>query len=222
MTQTRFRLGCELVFLILMAVAAEPAYATGPDIKVSFQGTSGLNGYFIYDSSLPGSGGSFSFTGLSTYVHATCFMFRPGTCPLYVDLNCEPFVINTSLGGGTVFQVLATGPKTTALTINLATTCQLNQSALPTCETACFVPNPSAGASTFTMQPAGGAANTYNITSVTCTVLESTAAVGTPVPCYAVYGCPAPTPCPVYVCPPRPACCLSRLFSRCTFRARCW
>ena len=42
-----------------------------------------------------------------------------------------------------------------------------------------------------------------------------------PPPCY-VYTYPAPAPCPAYACPPRPACCLTRLFARRSHRNSCW
>jgi hypothetical protein len=176
MMRTHYRLACTMVLLILAALAPEPAYATGPVIKVSFQGQSGLNGFFIYDSSLTGSGGSFNFTGQGTkFIHETCYVFGVGSCIANLTTNCEPFVIN--LSNSNMFEVLATGPKTTALTIKLATTVG-PQSALPTCQNAGFVAKPTGTASTFTMQPAGQG------------------------------------PSPVYVCQPRPACCLSRLFAR--------
>jgi hypothetical protein len=217
MTERRFRLACELALLIVAAVAAAPAYATGPDVKVSFKGANGLSGYFIYDSTLSGNG-SFVFTGWgATYFHETCFAFNSKTCTAYSGVNCEPFVINTNLSGGMVFQLLATGPKSTALTINLATSVALPQDELPTCQTANFVASPAPGQSTFTMQPANESPKTYNITSVTCEMLRALVVV----PVSYVIACPPPT-CPVYVYEPRPACCLSGLFSRCSVRARCW
>jgi hypothetical protein len=64
----------------------------------------------------------------------------------------------------------------------------------------------------------GGTSFSGVINSITS--CSQTGAPATPPPVQVF--CVTQTYCPVYACPPRRACCLSRLFSRCFGGARCW
>jgi hypothetical protein len=218
MTRTECRMAFVLVPLILMAVANRPAHATDTLMKVSFSGPHGLNGYFIYDPNLQGSG-SFNFTGLELQdPHVTYVSVNGTSSTPYPGPGCDPFVITPSVNGLAVFELYAHGPPGTILTIYLATNGVLSSSALPTCSSNPFVSAPTGNQSTCTIQAVGTNATTYPITQVTCAPLLRPTV---PSPQSYSYPCPSPAPCPVYVCQPRPTCCLSRLLGRGSLRLGC-
>jgi hypothetical protein len=225
MTKTIIRLGSTVLLSILMIAATEPASVAGTKVQVSFSGT-GFSGYLEYDQSLLGTNGVFAFEGLDL-THQICYVVGSPPCVLYKQKQCEPYTITTS--GTKLFQLNVTAPSGTPITIKLATNVQLSPTSLPLCmsgSTEVFVSSPQGSASTFAITHSG-VTTTYNITSVTCSQPSTPAPSPAPAPAppnppvlyFVVYE--YPVPCPVYVCQPQPACCLSRLFHRGSLRIGC-
>jgi hypothetical protein len=207
----------------LMIAAVEPASEAGTLVRVSFSGN-GFSGWFQYDQSKPMTHpGQFVFTG-SGLDHE--IDYNIGGVTVYGNQgNCEPYTITTSGNSRKIFQLVATAPAGTTVTVTLPTSVTLSLTSLPFC--ADFPSSPLAG-STFALS--GGTTYTGTITALSCTEPAALFASpqsappvayfsAPPVAYFIVYPAPAP---PVYVCQPGPACCLSRLFSRCSVRARCW
>jgi hypothetical protein len=226
MTKTVVRLGSALLFSVFMMSATSRASQAGTLVQVTFSGPS-VSGYFEYDQSLLGSEGVFAFKGL-LLTHQICYVVGSGPCTLYKQKQCEPYTITTS--GTKLFQLNVTAPSGTPITIKLATNVQLSLTSLPLCmsgTTDVFVSKPQGNASTFTIT-VSGVTTTYDINSVSCTLPPQTVLpIHRPEPpqqppaqgCVTCY--PVPAPCPVYVCQPRPACCLSRIFHRGFLRVGC-
>jgi hypothetical protein len=217
MKRSTTRLLPTLLLSCLMIATVEPSSEAGTLVHVSFSG-SGFSGWFQYDQSQPhkvGSPGLFVFPG-SGLDHEIDYQIGAGTV-FGNGTGCEPYTITTSGNSGKTFQLKATAPSGTTVTITLPTSVTLSQTSLPLC--AKFPASPLAG-STFALS--GGTTYTGTITALSCTQPPAPAPAPLPAPPVA-YFIVAPAPvCPVYVCQPRTACCLSRLFSRCSIRARCW
>ncbi len=227
MTKTMVRLGPALLLSVFLIGGAERSCAAGTLVKVTFGGT-GFSGWFEYDQSLRDSTpGTFNFQG-SPLIHRICYTITSADCVPYSGIQCEPYTITTNSGGDKTFELKVTAPKTpsTQVVIVLPMSGILSQTSLPTCPAFPSTPNPG---STFKLS--GGSTFTGTITSLQCAVGAVTAPAGihpahppappTPVVYDVVYQYPAPAPCPVYVCQPRPPCCLSRLFCQGSLRLGC-
>jgi len=221
---TRFT--CSLwssVLLSAFAIAAtETPSEAGTKVKVTFSG-SGFSGWFLYDQSQtnspPPPPGVFKFT---TVAHELHYQIGVGSWVDGSGAGCVPYTITTSGNSFHTFKLAATLPPGTTATIVLPTTIALPQTRLPFCMEGGLpvFPSPPLAGSTFTLS--GGTTFSGNITSVTCAqFLLAEPAPVYPEPAYPVYTS-SPTTCPVYVCQPRRACCLTRLFARRGHRSRCW
>jgi hypothetical protein len=220
MRRSMIRLLPALLLSGLMIAAVEPTSEAGTLVHVSFSGN-GFSGWFQYDQSKPMTHlGQFVFTG-SGLDHEIDYQIGGGV-PVYGnDGNCEPYTITTSGNSRTTFQLVATAPAGTTVTITLPTSVTLSLTSLPLC--AEFPSSPLAG-STFALS--GGTTYTGTITALSCTQPPAPPPAAAPSPQSALpvaYFIVSPAPAsPVYVCQPGSACCLSRLFSRWSVRARCW
>ena len=247
MTKSMFRLGYTLLISGIMVAAAEPSSSAGTKIQVNFFGD-GFSGCFQYDQLLSAqSSNSFSFTG-SKLSHEICYQIGSAKAVSASGRPCEPFTIDTN---GTTFQLTGTLrlPELlglTTVTIVLSTNVTLpiigssGQPILPFCNVGTTTTPVFQDAGTFTITNATtGVIFTGTITATNCTqsavdINCSCPAPAVPAPppvppppvppppvCW-VYVCPASPPtCSVYAPRPRAACCLTRLFSRCSPRARC-
>jgi hypothetical protein len=215
MTRSMIRLLPALLLSGLVIAAVEPTSEAGTLVHVSFSG-SGFSGWFQYDQAKPMTHpGIFVFTN-SGWDHEIDYD-TGGTVVYGANGGCDPFTITTSGNFGKTFQLVATAPAGATVTITLNTSVPFIQTRLPTC--AELLSHPVAG-STFALS--GGPTRT--ITALSCTTADFSPALPSPqsaTPVAYFTESPAPT-CPVYVCQPRLECCLSRLFSRCSVRARCW
>jgi hypothetical protein len=172
----------------------------------------------------------FNFTG-SSLVHELQYQFSSGPCssststppgPCYGNGNmCEPFTIDTAPTSLTLRSVVPQGSWSTNVTITIGTVMTINPGMLPnSCNYFPQTCNPSCG----TFVVSGHITYSGTITSMTCT-LETVVVPAPPCPppcCVCTWPCQAPAPCPVYACPPRPGCYLTRLFARRSCRNFCW
>jgi hypothetical protein len=238
MTKSLIRLGHTLLLSGIIVAATEPMSRAGTNVLVMFSGKSAtgvlFSGYFEYDQSKPkASNYSFNFNG-SPLTHKICYSAGGATGTGSGPLS-EPFTIVTSNTDS--FQLKstcqATGTSVVITFSRLNVTC--TPTALPLCSSGTTPTFPSAG----TFQLTGTTTFSGTITWTSCTEAASVIAcpcppptavvIGHPVgggPVYApvqapVYAYSAPAPAPMVVCQPRPACCLSRLFSRGYLRIGC-
>jgi hypothetical protein len=224
MARTSIRFGFALLVSGIAIAASEPAVAAGTVVRASFSGT-GFSGWLQYDQSqAKKSNGDFLFSSTDQLDHEIWYQIGSAT-PVYATGSmCSSFEIFTSGGGEKIFQLNVTIPNVSTVVVILPTAVKLSQTSLPLCTSGTnevFVAAPTAGTSTFKVTPAGRTATTSNIASVTC-ALQAAVAPSRQLPPadkyvvhtypYVVHAYPAPTPSPVYVCQPRPACCMSRLF----------
>jgi hypothetical protein len=209
----------------LFGTAGPPA-AAGTIVTVNFSGAGtgayagqSLSGWFQYDQSLRGTSGEFNFP--DTLTHGISYSINGGSPITATQHTCDPFAIYTNQGSNKTFTLKAVDPPAvgptplTNVVLILPTNTVLSTSTLPYCSPFLMTPPLPIGNS-FTLS--GGTTFTGKITSIdSCT---QTGAPALAAPVQVVYVTTAYSP--VYACPPRPACCLSRLFSRCSVRARCW
>jgi len=242
MAKSMMGLWSRFLLTILLIVATNRAGAAGTVVTVFFNGTASgsstgtFSGAFAYDQSQPdASPFTFNFTGSAsthTVEHRTDLTGNQTGS----GSRCEPFTITTS---GNTFILVAIVPQSpaTKVTIVVPTTVAMSAASLPDCSV--FPSSPTN--STFTLS--GGSTPPFmgTITAISCRpgtpVLAPPAPPPSPPPCPPpspppypppspppcyVYTYPAPAPCPAYACPPRPACCLTRLFARRSHRNSCW
>ena len=243
MAKSMMGLWSQFLLTILLIVAANRAGAAGTVFTVTFSGTASgsstgtFSGTFAYDQSLLANPDhTFQFQVIQ-HPHMMEYTTPTGT-GTGLDSRCEPFKITTFgntfiLRATVVPQSPAPQSPATTVTIVVPTTVAMEQRSLPDCSV--FPSSPTN--STFTLS--GGITFTGTITAIRCITADIIAASASrlhlprpppspppcpppsPPPCY-VYTYPAPAPCPAYACPPRPACCLTRLFARRSHRNSCW
>jgi hypothetical protein len=217
---------CLAMFLcgVLFGAAGPPA-AAGTLVTVNFSGAGtgaytgqSLSGWFQYDQSLHGTSGEFNFPDSLT--HGLSYSINGGSPITATQRPCDPFTIYTNQGSNKTFTLKAVDPPASGSTpltnvkLILPTNTVLSTITLPLCSAFLMTP-PLPGGNSFTLS--GGTTFTGVITAITsCSQTGAPAAVPAAQFIYVTVSCP------VYACPPRPACCLSRLFSRCSIRARCW
>lgn len=227
MAKSMMGLWSRFLLTILLIVAASRGGAAGTIITVTFSGTASgsstgtFSGAFAYDQSLPDSSPhTFNFAG-SADTHTMVYNTVPTGRKTGSSHTCEPFTITTS---NNTFILVATvpGSPSTTVTIVVPTTVAMSATSLPGCSVFPSTPTNS----TFTLS--GGFSYTGTITTLSCggPLIRRLIAEPSPLcppPDYVyTYAYPAPAPCPVYTCPPRPACCLTRLFARRSCRISCW
>jgi hypothetical protein len=208
--------------LVGIAVRAE----AGTSVTVVFNGTGvgtdgvpvTFAGHFVYDQAQSGttSGGWTTFTFKGNVAHVIYYQIDSQTPVSGEGMNCEPFTIKTS---GYLFVLTAQSPKGTTVTITLPTAVALTTS-LPFCESisnAETFPTSALAGSTFTLTTSAGTTFSGTITTTGCSPQTSHVKLSPPLQPVIEY----PAPCPVYVCQPRPACCLSGLFHRRSYRVCC-
>lgn len=228
-----------LIASVLLAIPGTSCVA-GTKVQVQFAGSGqgqfagiGFSGCFQYDQSQPNEVGKphhFVFTG-PTFDHEICYDVATTPPASGQNVNCEPFSIDTSGNGNTTFQLQATLPSTTTVMIIFNTAVTFTAGHLPLCQSGSTSVFPQSG--TFTLINANVTKFSGQITWTTCAEPTGTVhCVCNPPPAAQpaaapmmqsyVYVYSAPLASPVNICRPQPACCLSRLFSRCFVRARCW
>ncbi len=225
MAKLMMGLRSQFLLTILLIVGANRADATV--ITVTFSGTptgsstGNFSGFFVYDQSQPdASPHTFIFTG-SPSTHGVKYTTVPSGTQTGINVACEPLTITTSDNTFTLVATLPKSPSTT-VTIVVPTTVAMSATSLPGCSVFPSTPTNS----TFTLS--GGFSYTGTITTLSCRgpLIRRLIAEPSPLcppPDYVyTYAYPAPAPCPVYTCPPRPACCLTRLFARRSGRISCW
>jgi hypothetical protein len=210
-------------------------------------GLATFSGTFKYDQAQggtsSGSGNTFSFTS-STVVHSISYQLGTSSPSSGSGLTCQPFTINTS---GYLFQLQATPkvPTTTTVAITIPSPASLTSgtSSLPSCQTssgAGVFPSTALPGSTFTVLANGVMTFSGTITSLSCSPETHSAEITRPTSQapqhlnaavasaqYAPYLPEQHAPAqyaqyaPVYVCQPRPTCCVSRLFCRGSLRLGC-
>ncbi len=206
---------------VLIVMAGQAPARADTLVTVEFKGT-GFSGSVVYDQSLSGvqQGANyvFSFQGASK-THALAYTgTAPGTSS-GLNSTCEPFTITNS---GTTFTVTARVPQQsppTAVTVVLHTNVSVSSTVLPLCDSGSTSVFQQTGTFKLVNQSTGDTIFSGTISSTTC---SSRAALTLPIqtPLYTADAYAAP--CPVYACPPRPACCLTRFFARLTHPRRCW
>ena len=229
------RLWSQFLLTIPLIVAANRADAAV--ITVTFSGTfsgshtGNFRGSFDYDESQPDQavhgGSKFDFSG-SPLSHAMQCTdpSNPSTTPKGSGVECEPFSITISKNSFTLVATLPQSPSTTVTIWVPMSGLELGK--LPKCSA--FPPKAPYGTLTLSGESTPPFTRWGTITAISCElvlfVLPSPPSPPpcpppSPPPCY-VYTYPAPAPCPAYACPPRPACCLTRLFARRVHRNSCW
>ncbi len=216
-----------LLSCVVVVATGRPA-AAGTLVTVNFAGTGSgaytgqsLSGWFEYDQSLHGSSGVFSFPDSLT--HGISYSINGGSPLKATGHPSDPFTIWTNQGSNTTFTLQAVDPPAsgstakTTVTLVLPTNTVLSTSTLPLCSAFLMTP-PLPPNNSFKLTVNG--ATTYSGTITSITSCGQTGAPAVETPPQIVYVTTAT--CPVYACPPRPDCCLTRLFSRCFVRARCW
>ena len=247
MTKSMFRLGYTLLISGIMVAAAQPSSsAAGTKIQVTFSG-SGFIGCFQYDQSQKPMPGSLRARFHIQWPNGDSpdllpDWFVPPVCAS--GTPCEPFTIDTSVSNDTTFQLtgtLQTRQGSFAVLIVLPSTVSFSRGTLPFCNVGTTPAFQNTGTFTVTNATTGATIFKGKITATNCT--QSTGDINCPCcylplsvpappapappapappPVYCVYVCPASPPTyPVYALRPRAACCLTRLFSRCSPRARC-
>jgi len=221
MAKSMMRFWSPLLLTILPILGANRADAT--DITVTFSGTptgsstGDFSGFFEYDDSHPWkSDYLFRFEG-SADTHKLSYKTVPSGMRTGSFNTCEPFTITTS---GGQFVLKATVPNSPSTTVTIVVPSMgLAKDHLPGCSI--FPSSPPPPTCTFTLS--GGFNYTGTIRTMNCSGAAAALGAPCPPPCY-VYTCtyPAPALCPAYACPPRPACCLTRLFARRSYRNSCW
>jgi len=212
-----------LLTFVLIVAANRPA--AGSLVTVNFSGTGSgaytgttFTGAFSYDQSLKSTNGEFKFkdTGLP---HGVVYRIGLGTPQPAQNDQCDPFMITTTSGA---FTLQAVDPKTPTLTYVriVVPSSGLSPTDLPGCS---IFPSTAPAYSMFTLTVSGMTTYSGTISSFTrCTgpaILLPAPVCPAP---YYVYTCTYPTPSPVYACPPRQACFLTRLFARRSHRSSCW
>ena len=221
MAKLMIRLMSQLLLIGLLVGIAIQAEA-GTSVTVVFNGTGvgtdgipvPFAGHFVYDQAQNGttSGSWTTFTFTGNVAHVIYYQIDSQTPVSGVGMTCEPFTIKTS---GYLFVLTATAPRGTTVTINLPASVALTTS-LPFCETLSnseTFPTTALPGSTFTLTTSAGTTFSGTIATTACSPQTSHFAPP-PEPQPLSYVAAYPAPCPVYVCQPRPACCLSRLFHR--------
>jgi hypothetical protein len=217
--------------LVRLELLGSGAYLSNPSTKVQFESC------LQYDSSATGSGFYFNFTGSTRFDHEICYRLQNGVFASGTMGTCEPYSIQTSLNNDTTFQLQATLPSGTAVTVTIPSNVTFTATALPLCESGAIDVFPvGGGGGTFTLSNAttGAVIYTGTITSIKC----SQPLAGTHCSCPNIFMVmPSPqgvaydaSPLvyaasqayPVYACPPRQGCCLTRLFARRSRCNSCW
>jgi hypothetical protein len=242
MRKTLIRVLTTILVSALVVGATETATAAGPLVRLTFSGTGTqtgvlgtvkFSGCVQYDSSLTKTSASyFDFTG-SALNHEVCYWTSGGLSGNAIQPHCDPYWIHTSANSGKTFQLqgtTGTTPNTVTVTVTIpaATGVTFNPAKLPTCPLS--GPGPfSTNSGLFTLTNASGTSVIFSgtIQSVVC----SQPAVGSDCSCAQMDTTAPPIlvatyapmdSYPVYACPPRQSCCVTRLFSRLFHRDRCW
>ena len=231
MAKSMMRHWAPFLLSILLSVAANRAEAQL--VTVNFQGqTSGsppvpISGKFTYNSSVTTNDNTFVFTGLpvSSGRHDIKYTIS-GQLHTGSGSACEPYFIQIS---GNQFVLTATLPKTPPTTVQITITMsQSITTSPPTLPDCSFFPSSPPGTFPHTlMLSSGGLNRSASIAITSCsgpTALAAAAMPGVYVSAASLLclHVPRAPPCPAYACPPRPACCLTRLFARRSHRNSCW
>jgi hypothetical protein len=214
-----------LLMIVLIAAANRPA--AGSIVTANFSG-SGSGGYsgmsfvgaFDYDQSLTSTNGVFNFQNTG-FNHGVVYRIGTGTVQSAQNSQCDPFTITTTSGAFTLLAVDPKGPPATNVTIVVPSS-GLSLTHLPGCS---IFPTTAPANSTFTLRVNGAITFSGTISSFTSCTGPTTPlpAPTAPAPCYVyTYTYTYPAPCPVYACPPRQGCFLTRLFARRCHRSSCW
>jgi hypothetical protein len=214
-----------LLSCVLLVAASRPS-AAGTIVTVHFTGkgtgdyaNQTLSGWFEYDQSLRGTSGQFNFP--DTLTHGISYTINGGSAVTATGHSSDPFTIYTNQGNNKTFTIEAVDPPAVGSTpktnvkLILPTNTVLLTSTLPLCSAFLMTP-PLPANNSFTLS--GGNSFTGVITAITsCTQTGAPAVTPVSSIVYVTTVC-----CPMYTCPPRQVCCLSRLFSQFSVRARCW
>ena len=214
----------QLMLAILLMVSAGRANGAGTIVTVEFiggTGTGAFSGTFSYDESEPDSS-NYTFPFGAGYTHMV--QYTTVACGSHSAVNGAHFMITTSGNTFKLVATIATSPPTT-VTITIPTHATMPPTTLPFCTESgvAVFPNPPLPQTTFALS--GGCTFTGTITQFSnCTPAGGggIAVDHGPYPPAPSYTCPPPAPSQVYVCQPRPACCLTRLIARRCRRNSCW
>jgi len=232
MTKSVFRIGYSLLIWGIMVAATEPS-SVATTITVNFSGKNAtgttFNGWFQYDQSKSKTFLHVFDFQRPTITHEVWYQIDSQTPVFGSGTNCEPFTIYTSVPNDSTFRLVTTATAQTMATIVLPSRVTFSAYFLPCCSVGTTPVFQNTGTFTLTDVPTGALIFTGSIEATSCT--QSAGAISCPCPpsivpaptpvCY-VYVCPASPPTyPVYALRPRVACCLTRLSSRCSPRARC-
>jgi hypothetical protein len=230
MTKSRMVLWSQtLLLMVLTATANRPA--AGSVVTANFTGSgtgafagTGFTGAFDYDQSRRSTNGVFNFAGTGLN-HGVVYRIGAGTNQSAQNSQCDPFTITTTGGAFTLLAVDPKGPPATNVKIVVPSS-GLSLTNLPGCS---VFPITAPAGSTFTLTVNGATTFAGTISSFTsCTGPALVVTAPAPqAPDYDhvytdTYPAPSPAPCPVYTCPPRQACFLTRLFPRRSHRSCCW
>jgi hypothetical protein len=218
MPKSTMGLWSRFVLTIVLIVAVNQAHGEAL-VTINFKGA-GFSGSVAYDDSQGGvqQGSNFVFKFENEGVtHALVYNIGAGTSS-GINPFCEPFTITTS---GTTFTVTAKVPQSpaTAVTVVLHTNVSVSSTVLPDCEAGSTPVFQQTGTFKLANYTTGAVSFSGNITSTSCSQ-RSVAVQPLSDPCEVYYTYAAP--CPVYACPPRQGCCLTRLFARRLHRNCCW
>jgi hypothetical protein len=230
MARASILFGCVIMVFGLSLGAPPVAHATGNIIRVSFNNSQSsgtqISGWLQYDDSEPPhSVCDFLFKSTDLLDHELSYTIGASTVSAS-DGGFSHYEIITSGNNRQIFQLKATLNNGTQIVVILPTLVQLPTTALPDCSLSSqtvFNPTPASGTSSFQITSAG-VVRQFAITNVSCAPSPQIVVPSPQAPSVVVYAsapAPAPACAPSYACRPRPACCLSRLFCRGSFRLGC-